>query len=37
MHRDHARETFAARVRSTRQIAGTARHAAPFLMAGIRR
>jgi len=36
MHRDHARETFAARVRSTPEIAGSARHAAPFLMAGIR-
>jgi hypothetical protein len=36
MHRDHARETFAARVRSTPEIAGTARHAAPFLIAGIR-
>jgi len=35
MHRDHARETFAARVRSTREIAGTARQA-PLLMAGIR-
>ena len=34
MHRDHARETFAARVRSTRQIAGTARHAAPFFDSG---
>jgi hypothetical protein len=36
MHRDHARERFAARVRATPEIAGTARHAAPFLIAGIR-
>ena len=34
MHRDHARERFAARVRSTPEIAGTARHAAPFLDSG---
>jgi hypothetical protein len=36
MHRDHAQKTFAARVRSTPEIAGTASHAAPFLIAGIR-
>jgi len=36
MHRDHVRETFAARVRSTREIAGAARHAAPFFDSGIR-